>query len=336
MKLSVTICLGTALVTSVTFLVSAPQPRSEWKDPSPHKVHLVTAEKGIRVEVLTWGGSGYPIILLAGLGNTAHVFDDFAPKLIREYHVYGITRRGYGASSVPLTGYNADRLADDVLAVLNTLKLSKVILVGHSIAGEELSSLGARYPERIAGLIYLEAAADRSDPKVLEQFRAKSLPEPSPSERDLRSFESLHSWLLRIYGFAAPEAELRQGYEVTHNGQVGKERISAMANQSIIAGVKKPDYANIRAPALALYATPRSIQDILPPGVRTDDPVAMDRYRLITAWMESNQRSFKSAVANGRVVELKGADHYMFLSNEADVLREMRAFLGGVAVPRKP
>ena len=82
------------------------------------------------------------LIFLAGLGNTAHVFDDFAPKLTPEYHVYGITRRGFGASSAPApdtANYSADRLGDDVLAVLDALKLERRVLVGHSIAGEELS-----------------------------------------------------------------------------------------------------------------------------------------------------------------------------------------------------
>jgi pimeloyl-ACP methyl ester carboxylesterase len=71
--------------------------------------------------------------------------------------VYGITRRGYGASSVPADGYEADRLGDDVLAVLDSLHLTRPVLVGHSIAGEELSSVGSRHPEKVAGLVYLDA-----------------------------------------------------------------------------------------------------------------------------------------------------------------------------------
>jgi non-heme chloroperoxidase len=67
------------------------------------------------------------------------------------------TRRGYGASSAPASGYSADQLGDDVLAVLDSLALTRPVLVGHSIAGEELSSVGSRYPEKIAGLIYLDA-----------------------------------------------------------------------------------------------------------------------------------------------------------------------------------
>src|SRR5580704_13367143 len=52
-----------------------------WHDPSPHKVQLITVEKDAQVEVLDWGGSGRNVVLLAGLGNTAHIFDNFAPKL---------------------------------------------------------------------------------------------------------------------------------------------------------------------------------------------------------------------------------------------------------------
>ena len=55
------------------------------------------------------------------------------------------------------TTYSADRLGDDVLAVLDALKLNRPVLAGHSLAGEELSSVGSRHPERVAGLIYLDA-----------------------------------------------------------------------------------------------------------------------------------------------------------------------------------
>ena len=47
------------------------------KDPSPHTRRFVRVEKSVRLEVLDWGGSGRPLVLLAGGGDTAHVFDDF-------------------------------------------------------------------------------------------------------------------------------------------------------------------------------------------------------------------------------------------------------------------
>jgi non-heme chloroperoxidase len=71
--------------------------------------------------------------------------------------VYGITRRGFGASSVPDTGYDADRMGDDVLAVLGSLKLARPVLGGHSYAGSEMSSIGSRHPDRVAGFVYFDA-----------------------------------------------------------------------------------------------------------------------------------------------------------------------------------
>ena len=129
-------------------------------DPSTHAVQFISVETGVNLEVLDWGGSGRSLVLLAGLGNTAHIFDSFADKLTANYHVYGITRRGFGASSSPTPAngnYSADRLGDDVLAVIDALKLNRPVLVGHSIAGEELSSVGTRHPDKVAGLVYLDA-----------------------------------------------------------------------------------------------------------------------------------------------------------------------------------
>ena len=131
-------CLATLLVC-VSFLKAQSAPKT---DISPHTVQIIQVEPDIKLEVLDWGGTGRPLVLLSGLGDTAHVFDKFAPKLTAKYHVYGITRRGFGASSKPDTvtaNYNAARLGDDVLAVIAALHLSHPILAGHSLAGEEIA-----------------------------------------------------------------------------------------------------------------------------------------------------------------------------------------------------
>jgi pimeloyl-ACP methyl ester carboxylesterase len=133
----------------------------------------------VKLEVLDWGGTGRPLLFLAGLGNTAHAFDNVATKLNGSYHVYALTRRGYGASSVPASGYSADRLADDVLEVIDFLKLNKPVLAGHSVAGEELSSIGSRQPSKVAGLIYLDAGYSYA------YYSAKATfpPPPTPQQR---------------------------------------------------------------------------------------------------------------------------------------------------------
>ena len=94
---------------------------AKWKDPSPHVARFVSVDKNVQLEVLDWGGRGRPIILLAGGGQTAHVFDDFALKLAATSHVYGITRRGFGMSGYAATNAPADRLGGDLVAVIDKL-----------------------------------------------------------------------------------------------------------------------------------------------------------------------------------------------------------------------
>ena len=103
-------------------------------DSSP-KVQFVAVQPEVKLEVLDWGGTGRNLVLLAGAGNTAHVFDSLGPKLAEHYHVFGITRRGFGRSSAPESGYSARQLGNDVVAVLDSLHIESPVLIGHSIAG---------------------------------------------------------------------------------------------------------------------------------------------------------------------------------------------------------
>lgn len=340
-----------------------------WHDPSPHSLRFVAVEEDVKLEVLDWGGSGRPVILLAGLGNTAHVFDEFAPKLTPEYHVYGITRRGYGASSIPTTGYSADRLGDDVVAVLDALKLEHPVLVGHSIAGEELSSIGTRHPERIAGLIYLDAGypyafydpakgdyevdSDDLQRKLAEMLKGpaerKQLtqglletdlprferdlreiatyddpppPEP-PSTADRASFAAYASWIARVQGVRLPEADFRQRFESNPDGSIGKSRTPSSVPLAIISGEQK--FTDIRVSVLAIYAAPHA----QPPYLKDNSAALAIAEASDAAWV-AYAKTFETAVPSAHVVRFAHAHHYVFLSNEADVLREVRAFLAGV------
>jgi non-heme chloroperoxidase len=127
-------------------------------DPSPHRAQLVPVDGDVQLEVLDWGGSGPPLVLLAGAGNTAHVFDDLAPRLTALGRVVGITRRGFGESTAATAGYDAARLGADVWHVVTTIGLSRPVLVGHSIAGQELSWIATTHPGEVRGVVYLDAA----------------------------------------------------------------------------------------------------------------------------------------------------------------------------------
>src|SRR5690348_1034704 len=128
-------------------LPAVPGSPAGWKDPSPHQVRFVTVAEGIQLEVLDWGGHGSPLIFLAGLGDSAHVFDDFAPAFQDRFHVYAVTRRGFGDSSQPTTGYDIATLGADLLHVLRAIDVKSASFAGHSVAGEELNWLAVHAPE---------------------------------------------------------------------------------------------------------------------------------------------------------------------------------------------
>ena len=140
-----------------------PLEASAQTDSSAHRVQFVTVDQGVQLEVLDWGGSGRPLIFLAGAGDTAHRFDGFPPQFTAHASCLRNHAERIGASSKPTPAngnYSADHLGDDVLAVMKALHVDRPVLIGHSIAGEELSSVGSRFPEKVSGLIYLDAATD--------------------------------------------------------------------------------------------------------------------------------------------------------------------------------
>lgn len=90
------------------------------------------------------------------------MFDDFAPEFSDRFHVYGIIRRGFGASSQPPTGYDLKTRGEDLHRAIDALQLDRVSLVGHSVASDELTWFAGVFPDRVARLVYLDAAYDHS------------------------------------------------------------------------------------------------------------------------------------------------------------------------------
>jgi non-heme chloroperoxidase len=296
---------------------------------------FVTVEPGIKLQVLDWGGSGRSIILLAGLGYDAHEFDGFAPKLVPRYHVYAISRRGFGASSAPAPdceSYSADRLADDVLAVMQSLGIDRPVLVGHSIAGEELSSIGTRYPGRVAGLVYLDAGYAYAyygehappagwmfdAPALRRELEALTTPS-GPKEKAAQVAQLLQVNLPRVQ----KELQGLQQQLQTNPDSVLNFKITPQVriNAAILNGFEIFDA--VHCPVLAIFADPHS-----PPPDLAKDPTKAEQWteedrKRITAFADA----FQAGNPTAHVVRIAGASHFVFRSNEAEVLQEMNAFI---------
>ena len=96
--------------------------KARWRDAAPHEAQSISVDEGVQLEVLDFGGTGSPILLLPGLGATAHSYDELAPLLAQKHRVVAMTRRGTGDSSKPDFGFDTPRLAQDVLQVMDAMK----------------------------------------------------------------------------------------------------------------------------------------------------------------------------------------------------------------------
>ena len=307
---------------------------------SPPTAQFVEVGDRVKLEVLDWGGTGRPVLLLAGSGNTAHVYEDFAPKLAEtcHVHVFGITRRGYGVSSKPERGYSVPELAEDDWRVIQWLKIKNPIVVGHSMAGSELAFLGQKHSSQLGGLVFLDANADPMDyPFSNPEFRELTLKSmkgsqgpPQRTAADNASVEAYQAYQKKTGMIPFPAAEIKNMYEINADGSVGKNRTPPFVGHAIDDGSIAKDYRGINIPLLALFAVD------LPPAERwkeqapKDEQERWDSARLYAILMEFIHRwesNLRSADHNAHIVELRGAHHYMFMSEEEQVLKETHAFL---------
>jgi pimeloyl-ACP methyl ester carboxylesterase len=291
--LAVACCLASAAAF-------AQQPPAE--DTSPHTAQFIEVETGVKLEVLDWGGSGPDIVMLAGLGMTAHDFDQIAPKLLEHGRVVAITRRGYGASSRPTTGYDFPRLTADVLAVMDAMKLGKPILVGHSIAGQELSLLGVAHPQRFAGLVYLDGAFDYTDEPPEEYTTLlKAVTPDSPALRF-----NMNKRLVSLEGL--PQY------------------------QQILFSTLKPNYSKIGTPALSFVAIASKPSEMFPDYDQRDADARskMDRMFEISVKNAYMQRDKFLAAPKSKAIDLIGANHFVHKSREDEVVKGIVEFVDQV------
>jgi non-heme chloroperoxidase len=297
---------------------------AEWHDPTPHAVQLVTVPDGTRIEVVDWGGQGEPIVFIAGLGDAAHMFDDFAPRFTNAFHVLGVTRRGYGASSRPDTGYTVSTLSNDVYTVLDSLHLSRVDLVGHSIAGQELTWIAAHHPDRVHKLVYLDAGFDYHLHPV-----AKGFPEPpKPTAADSASPAAALAFARRVSGAPYPEA----GFRATERFDSSGRDLGLLTPDSVDAKIAAsaqstpPPLNQVHEPTLAIYNRDTSTASAVA-WLSPADPVAQRWLDTLQVWRRAQAREFKARVPQATIVELKGAGHYVFLTQPDTVEHLMRTFL---------
>jgi pimeloyl-ACP methyl ester carboxylesterase len=187
---------------------------------------------GGRIALARWGDADAgkpPALLVHGTGFVAEVWDEVARELAHRYTVYGIDRRGHGASHKPSTDrYHFLDFASDVCAVIETLGLTDIFGVGHSAGATDLLLAARLKPGRFSRLFVMEPTI--MDPRArtdggLSDRGAASVQGTLRRQPEFDSVTAAFNRYRAAPAFAdwsedALWAYVRHGFETLHDGRV--------------------------------------------------------------------------------------------------------------------
>src|SRR5882757_764030 len=111
---------------------------------------------GVRLHYLI-AGKGDPVVLLHGFAETSHMWLPLIAKLADKHTVIAPDLRGFGQSSAPPDGYTKAAMAQDIHALVKSLKYDHIRLVGHDIGLMVAYAYAAQYPGEVDRLVLMEA-----------------------------------------------------------------------------------------------------------------------------------------------------------------------------------
>jgi pimeloyl-ACP methyl ester carboxylesterase len=197
---------------------------------------------------------------------------------------------------------------------MDSMNIRRAILVGHSIGGYELTHFGAMYPDRVIGLIYLDAGSDRvaedSIRKALgvaAQPTSTTSPSPQrimPTDADSASPKAAWAYRQRVGLTDNTEQAVRASYFYEgFNPYLGNYNpVPAKMLAEIAAGERTP-FAKVLAPAIFIFAG-------------TNDPVALAHRQFVSRELKGSE-----------MVSIPGARHLIFISHPDLVESYMKEFL---------
>jgi pimeloyl-ACP methyl ester carboxylesterase len=222
---------------------------------------------------------------------------------------------------------------EDIREFLDHLRVERVVLVGHSMGGDELTSFVRSYPDRVRALVYLDAAIERN-PKLQREDPLRDLPSNKEPEDAWDSVEDFLEYCRRDYPFVTKHwdvwrDELLQQVDIEPDGKV-RDRLTPELFKKFrdVMTDFKPEYSGIRCPVISFYAMPDS-HPRLPKDASRELVEAANAYwqNIRNGWIRENGERLQRAVEHAMVVEIPDAGHYLFLDKEEQVAEQTKRFL---------
>lgn len=119
-------------------------------------------------------GKGTAVVLLHGFLENLSMWDAFVPKLSKRNRIITIDLLGHGQTGSIGYIHTMEDMADAVHAVLQELRIRKVILVGHSMGGYVAMAFAELYPDMIKGIV-LQNSSSRADTEEKKNNRERAV-----------------------------------------------------------------------------------------------------------------------------------------------------------------
>lgn len=323
-----------ALVLFLLLLLGMPGPA-----PAAPQGGTVEGAGGVRLHYLDFGGRGDAVILLAGLGNTAWIYEDFGAALARRHRVLALTRRGHGASDRPAGGYDLDTLAEDLRCFMDAQGIRRAHLVGHSLAGAELTYFGGKYPDRVGALVYLDAAYDWSAEGPVDD--GDPIQPGPPTAGDQSSVPAFLAYVRRTrpdlvrYWGPPVQHDLEASIGLGPDGKAGWRTPGGVFGALLSATSQAPpDYRRVRAPALAIYSAEDESYRL--PADATPELRARQQAFMqgpLATWRRLSSDQLRAGISGGEIVEMN-AGHHLFLHRPGETLTLVERFLARHPIAR--
>jgi len=280
--------------------------------PLPGTDHVVD---GVRLHVVHHGsGPGMPVLLLHGYPTSSYLWRDVQRDLGPRHPTYAPDLVGLGCSERPPSGrYAHASQADLLLALLDSLGLSRVAVVAHDVGGGVAVHLAAAAPERVAALVLLDTP-----------LHTEVWPVPLVRAQTLPFVGETHGTLMRLVpalGHRALLASLGRGLVATEFTPKSLHHYAApLLSADGVRGML----------AIARAADPQAVQQAFE-LVAADPPPSLVLWAERDAWFSTAYgRRVAGELRGASYVEVADAGHFLPEDRPERVAEEIEGFLAEI------
>ena len=274
---------------------------SSWAGPQPPAgwTEGYVVANGIRIHYWRTGGSNKPSLVMAhGSSDDALCWTNLAREFQDQYDIVMYDARGHGLSDPPSSADAPDVQVEDLAGLIRELKLTRPILMGHSMGSSAVARFAAKYPD-VARAVILE------DPGLVRNTAAAAAPAQTP--------------------------EQRRAAILARNNTTEEALVAGCMKNSPKWGRSECEFW---APSKRRHhpATVANAPSSLPP-VSELFPKITAPTLILKADAQGELRKQNEEVAarlpRGKIVHIEGAGHNVRRENKAQTIEVMKAFLSG-------